>query len=128
MVNLLDIKVSDTEVPVGTLSGGNQQKVVIAKWLMNKPRIILLNDPTRGIDVGTKQEIYRLLRRLADGGAAILYYSTDYDELIGCCDRVLVMYDGGIRRELAGPDITERVLIATALNVQDEKARGEAAQ
>lgn len=128
MVNLLDIKVSDTEVPVGTLSGGNQQKVVIAKWLMNEPRIILLNDPTRGIDVGTKQEIYRLLRRLADGGAAILYYSTDYDELIGCCDRVLVMYDGGIRRELAGPDITERVLIATALNVQDEKARGEAAQ
>jgi ribose transport system ATP-binding protein len=128
MVNLLDIKVSDSEVAVGTLSGGNQQKVVIAKWLMNKPRIILLNDPTRGIDVGTKQEIYRLLRRLADGGAAILFYSTDYDELIGCCDRVLVMYDGCVRRELAGPDITERVLVATALNVQDEGVRGEAAQ
>ena len=78
----------------GSLSGGNQQKVVIAKWLMTAPRIILLNDPTRGIDVGTKQEIYQLLRQLADDGAAILFYSTDYDELIGCCDRVLVLYDG----------------------------------
>ena len=61
---------------------------------MRAPRIILLNDPTRGIDVGTKQELYQLLRRLADAGAAILFYSTDYDELIGCCDRVLVLYDG----------------------------------
>ncbi len=69
---------------------------MIAKWLMSKPRIILLNDPTRGIDVGTKQEIYQLLRRLADAGAAILFYSTDYDELIGCCDRVLVLYDGAV--------------------------------
>ena len=73
---------------MSTLSGGNQQKVVIAKWLMTEPRIILLNDPTRGIDVGTKQELYRLMRELADQGAAILFYSTDYDELIGCCDRV----------------------------------------
>ena len=82
------------------LSGGNQQKVVIAKWLMNRPRIILLNDPTRGIDVGTKQELYVLLRKLADEGAAIVFYSTDYDELIGCCDRVLVLYDGKVKREL----------------------------
>ena len=88
---------------VGTLSGGNQQKVVIGKWLMTAPRIILLNDPTRGIDVGTKQEIYQLLRRLADEGAAILLYSTDYDELIGCCDRVLVFYDGRIVRGWTAP-------------------------
>ena len=94
MVQLLAIKTAGIDIPVGALSGGNQQKVVIAKWLMRKPRIILLNDPTRGIDVGTKQEIYQLLRRLADAGAAILFYSTDYDELIGCCDRVLVLYDG----------------------------------
>ena len=86
-------------MPVGALSGGNQQKVVIAKWLMRQPRIILLNDPTRGIDVGTKQEIYQLLRKLADDGAAILFYSTDYDELIGCCDRVLVLYDGAVKRD-----------------------------
>jgi ribose transport system ATP-binding protein len=103
---------------VGTLSGGNQQKVVIAKWLMNAPRIILLNDPTRGIDVGTKQEIYQLLRKLADEGAAILLYSTDYDELIGCCDRVAVFFDGRIVRWLQGAGMTEHALVASALNIE----------
>jgi ribose transport system ATP-binding protein len=117
MVKLLAIRTAGLEIPVGALSGGNQQKVVIAKWLMRHPRIILLNDPTRGIDVGTKQEIYQLLRRLADQGAAIVFYSTDYDELIGCCDRVLVLYDGAIKRELVGPEITEHALIASALNI-----------
>ena len=122
MIQLLAIRTAGTDIPVGALSGGNQQKVVIAKWLMRRPRIILLNDPTRGIDVGTKQELYQLLRRLADQGAAILFYSTDYDELIGCCDRVLVLYDGAIKRELAGAGITERALIATALNIQGGEA------
>jgi ribose transport system ATP-binding protein len=117
MTDLLSIKVSSPELPVSSLSGGNQQKVVIAKWLMNEPRIVLLSDPTRGIDVGTKQEIYALLRRLADSGVAILFYSTDYDELIGCCDRVLVMYGGSIVRELEGEAITERALISSALNI-----------
>src|SRR3984885_15020110 len=102
---------------------------VIAKWLMAEPRIILLNDPTRGIDVGTKQEIYMLLRRLADEGAAIVFYTTDYDELIGCCDRALVLYDGAIRRELAGAEITEHALIASALNISSEDvAAGATAQ
>ncbi len=118
----MQIKIGAPEDPVSTLSGGNQQKVVIAKWLMTEPRIILLNDPTRGIDVGTKQEIYRLLRQLADAGAAILYYSTDYEELIGCCDRVAVMYDGRIVRELAGAGITEHAIIASALNMGEAKA------
>lgn len=116
-IRQLQIKIGSPADPVATLSGGNQQKVVIAKWLMTKPRIILLNDPTRGIDVGTKQEIYGLLRVLADAGAAILFYSTDYDELIGCCDRVAVMYDGAIRVELEGDAITEQALIASALNI-----------
>src|SRR5262249_28575493 len=118
MIRLLAIRTAGTDIAVGALSGGNQQKVVIAKWMMRKPRIILLNDPTRGIDVGTKQEIYQLLRKLADGGAAILFYSTDYDELIGCCDRVLVLYDGAVKRELVGSEITERALVASALNIQ----------
>ncbi|MCA1493446.1 sugar ABC transporter ATP-binding protein [Ensifer sp. NBAIM29] len=126
MVRLLEIKAAGLDVPVGALSGGNQQKVVIAKWLMRKPRIILLNDPTRGIDVGTKQELYQLLRRLAEAGAAIVFYSTDYDELIGCCDRVLVLYDGRIVRELKDGEISERALIASALNV-DEGQEGTAA-
>jgi len=119
MIELLGIKTAGVSVPAGSLSGGNQQKVVIAKWLMRKPRIILLNDPTRGIDVGTKQEFYQLLRKLADGGAAIVLYSTDYDELIGCCDTVLVLYDGTVKRTLRGADITERALISLALNIDN---------
>jgi len=117
MIRLLGIRTAGTEVAVGSLSGGNQQKVLIAKWLMLKPRILLLNDPTRGIDVGTKQELYQLLRKLADSGAAIIFYSTDYDELIGCCDRVLVLYDGAVQSELIGAEITERALMTSALNI-----------
>jgi ribose transport system ATP-binding protein len=117
MIRTMAIKTDGDAIAVGALSGGNQQKVVIGKWLMGDPRIILLNDPTRGIDVGTKQEIYALLRRLAAAGAAVLFYSTDYDELIGCCDRVLVLYDGSVKRELAGADITEKALIASSLNI-----------
>ncbi|WP_194303956.1 sugar ABC transporter ATP-binding protein [Chthonobacter albigriseus] len=125
MVRALAIRSAGVDIPVGALSGGNQQKVVIAKWLMNRPRIILLNDPTRGIDVGTKQELYVLFRRLTAEGAAILFYSTDYDELIGCCDRVLVLYDGAVKRELVGDEITEHALIASALDID---AAGPAAK
>jgi ribose transport system ATP-binding protein len=117
MLRQLSIKAPELGNPVGTLSGGNQQKVVIAKWLMTRPRVILLSDPTRGIDVGTKQEIYLLLRRLADEGAAVLLYSTDYAELIGCCDRVAVFYDGRIVRWLAGSELTEHALVSSALNL-----------
>jgi ribose transport system ATP-binding protein len=113
----LQIKIGAPDDAVATLSGGNQQKVVLAKWLMTEPGIILLNDPTRGIDVGTKQELYRLMRELADQGAAILFYSTDYDELIGCCDRVAIMYGGRIVRELEGAALTETNIIASSLNI-----------
>ena len=118
IVRLLGIRTDGTRVPAGSLSGGNQQKLVIGKWLMVSPRILLLDDPTRGIDVGTKQEIYQLLRELASGGAAILFYTTDIDELVGCCDRVLVMVEGAIRRELAGAEITEHALVSSALNLK----------
>ena len=120
IVRLLAIRTDGTDLPAGSLSGGNQQKLVIGKWLMMGPRVLLLNDPTRGIDVGTKQEMYKLLRELAEAGAAILFYSTDYDELVGCCDRVLVMYDGAIKRELIGDEITERALVGSALNIGAE--------
>jgi ribose transport system ATP-binding protein len=122
----LHIKIGAKTDAVSTLSGGNQQKVVIAKWLMTEPKIILLNDPTRGIDVGTKQELYRLMRELADQGAAILFYSTDYDELIGCCDRVAIMYDGRIVRELAGEDLTETNIVESALNIDPAAERKHA--
>ena len=123
----LQIKLNRPADPVATLSGGNQQKVVIAKWLMTDPEVILLNDPTRGIDVGTKQELYRLMRDLADEQRAILFYSTDYAELIGCCDRVAVMYDGRIVTELVGEAITEEALVAAALNIATPRAEASAA-
>jgi len=118
-IEKLKIKVGSTADPVTTLSGGNQQKVVIAKWLMIGPDVILLNDPTRGIDVGTKQEIYRLMRSLADEGKAILFYSSDYAELIGCSDRVIVLYDGRVVRELTGAEITEEAIVSASLNLGD---------
>ncbi|WP_027834122.1 sugar ABC transporter ATP-binding protein [Maritalea myrionectae] len=121
-IKQLEIKVGSPHHAVSTLSGGNQQKVVIAKWLCTNPDIVLLNDPTRGIDVGTKQEIYKLIRALADEGKSILLYSTDYDELIGCCDRVAVMYDGKITVELKGDEISETSIVSAALNIGDTPA------
>jgi ribose transport system ATP-binding protein len=113
-IRLLAIRADGIDGPVAALSGGNQQKVVIGKWLMTRPQIILLNDPTRGIDVGTKQELYQLLRTLAAERAALLFYSTDYAELIGCCDRVLILYDGAIVAELEGEAMTEHNIVASA--------------
>ena len=128
MVAKLSIKAGELDDPVATLSGGNQQKVVIGKWLMTEAHIVLLNDPTRGIDVGTKQEMYQLLRELADAGTSILFYSTDYDELIGCCDRVAILYDGRLIRELAGAALNEHNLVASAHNLPLETAKTEGAR
>ncbi len=126
LVKELQIKVSSLSAPVSTLSGGNQQKVVIGKWLSLEPRCLLLMDPTRGIDVGTKQELYRLLRELARKGTAIVFYSTDVDELIGLCDRVNILYAGRIVRELTGEEITEHNIIATALDWSRDSGSGQA--
>ena len=114
----LAIKAPSLDSPVGSLSGGNQQKVVLAKWLINEPRIILLNDPMRGIDVGTKQELYRVMRTLADQGVSILFYSTDHDELIGMCDKVVVLYQGRVVRELTGEAMTEANMMAASFSLQ----------
>ena len=116
-LSTLQIKAGSPRDAVATLSGGNQQKVVLAKWLMIGPDIVLLNDPTRGIDVGTKQEIYRMIRHLADEGKAILFYSSDYAELIGCSDRVAVLYDGRVVAELEGDAITEEAIVGASLNL-----------
>ncbi len=117
MIGRLQIRVGSLHDAIDSLSGGNQQKVVIAKWLLLQSHCILLMDPTRGIDVGTKQEIYALLRSMADQGTAILLYSTDYNELVGLCDRVLVMYRGNIVSSLAGDDITDKNILLSSLNL-----------
>jgi ABC-type sugar transport system ATPase subunit len=92
---------------VNNLSGGNQQKVALAKWLTTSPRVLMLADPTRGVDIGTKQEMYKLVRNLASEGMAILYLSTELVELVELCDRILVMLDGDIVAELEGDEIGE---------------------
>jgi ribose transport system ATP-binding protein len=126
MMQLLRIRADGIDGPVAALSGGNQQKVVIGKWLLTRPQIILLNDPTRGIDVGTKQELYQLLRTLADDRAALLFYSTDYAELIGCCDRILILYDGAIVSVLEGDAISEHNIVAGAHNLATTASAGPA--
>jgi len=103
---------------VSSLSGGNAQKVVIGKWLMRQPKLLLLDDPTKGVDVGTKAEFYALLNQLCDEGKTILFYSSDEEELIGLCDRVLVLHDGMIRTELSGKNLTKENLIAASLGIE----------
>jgi ribose transport system ATP-binding protein len=115
-LNLVCRKLSD---PVATLSGGNQQKVVLAKWLVLSPRCLLLMDPTRGIDVRTKAEIYKLLRQLAAEGLTIVLQSTDYEELVHLCDRVYVFYRGQVKRELSGAALSAEALIAASMNLPD---------
>ncbi len=100
---------------VGAFSGGNQQKIVIAKWLLAESRILLLYDPTRGIDVGTKHELYLLMRRYAEAGGAVLFYSTEIPELVNLADRVVVLYGGRLTQEL-GPDaMSEEAILRAAL-------------
>jgi ribose transport system ATP-binding protein len=111
----LNLKMAGLDEPVSSLSGGNAQKVVIGKWLMRDPQVLLLDDPTKGVDVGTKAEFYGLLTRLSEEGKTILFYSSDDEELIGLCDRVLVIHDGMIRTELAGNTLTRENLIAASL-------------
>jgi len=106
----LQIKAPSVTAIVGELSGGNQQKVVIGKWLGGQVRVLILDEPTRGVDVGARAEIHRSLRELASSGTAILVISSDEEELPGLCDRVLVMVEGAIAGELRGPKITRQAI------------------
>jgi ABC-type sugar transport system ATPase subunit len=101
----LKIKVSDVKHQLANnLSGGNQQKVVFGKWVMNDPKIFILDEPTRGVDVGAKFEIYSIIVDLAKSGSAVLLISSEIEELIGTCDRILVMKDGCITGNITKPD------------------------
>jgi ribose transport system ATP-binding protein len=115
----LNLVMSSLLEPVSSLSGGNAQKVVIGKWLMRQPGLLLLDDPTKGVDVGTKAEFYGLLTRLCDEGKTIIFYSSDDEELVGLCNRVLVLHDGSIKTELAGTSLTKENLVSASLGVSD---------
>ncbi len=115
LIDQLNIKVASTNQKVRFLSGGNQQKISLSKWLPNEPRVLLLAEPTRGIDVGTKVEIYQLLRSLAINGVGILITSGDTMELVGICDEVLVMYEGKEVSRLYGDSLTEETLVRASV-------------
>ena len=111
----LSIRALRLDRPVGELSGGNQQKVVLAKWLGLKPRVIILDEPTRGIDVGAKAEVYRLMRDLAEAGAAVLMISSDMEEVIGVSTRVAVMRRGAIAGVLSRSELSEEAILRLAV-------------
>jgi ABC-type sugar transport system ATPase subunit len=110
-IRALSIKTEGPETPVARLSGGNQQKVVIGRWLASAPRVLILDEPTRGVDIGARAEIHRLIRGLAARGLAVLVVSSEPEELPDVCDRVLVMAEGRIVRELAGAAVTRSAIV-----------------
>jgi ribose transport system ATP-binding protein len=117
----LNIRCSSLEVKVASLSGGNQQKVVLAKWLATEPNVFILDEPTRGVDVGAKQEIYALINKLAAQGTAIMLISSEMEEVIALSDRVLVMNQGAIAGELVGDQITEDRIMRLAIGDQADE-------
>jgi ribose transport system ATP-binding protein len=111
----LNIRAPSVSSVAGTLSGGNQQKVVLAKWLAMSPNVMLFDEPTRGIDVGAKSEIYSLIRALSDAGVAVLMISSDMEEVIGVSDRILVMHEGRISGELERDQFSEHQVMLLAV-------------
>ena len=111
----LAVKAASPDSAANTLSGGNQQKLSLGKWLATSPRVLLLDEPTRGVDVGAKAEVYRLIRKLAQDGMATLLISSDLPEILALSDRILVMREGRISGELARADATEETILALAL-------------
>jgi rhamnose transport system ATP-binding protein len=116
----LDLRAASLETAVGNLSGGNQQKVVIAKWLATQPRVIILDEPTKGIDIGSKAAVHEFMAELAAQGLAVIMVSSEIPEVLGMSDRVIVMREGRIVDELTGPDLTPEKLVRRAAGIGDE--------
>jgi len=122
----LGVVAGSMHMPVGALSGGNQQKVVFAKWIEAAPSLLVLDDPTRGIDIGAKREMHRIMRRLAQSGRVVLFYSSDPGEIAAVADRVIVFVDGALTQQLDGETLTEHELV-TAMNTSGTPAARPAA-
>lgn len=115
MCQKLNVKTPSVETNVGNLSGGNQQKVVLAKWLSLNPKLLIFDEPTRGIDVGAKSEIYQLMRKLAEQGVAIMMISSDMEEILGESDRIAVMHEGTITGILSREEASEEAIMKLAV-------------
>ncbi|HEY1187958.1 MAG TPA: sugar ABC transporter ATP-binding protein, partial [Gemmata sp.] len=121
-ISRLRVKTPSAAQPVGLLSGGNQQKVVYGKWLARGPKVLILDEPTRGVDVGAKAEIYALVDQLAGQGVAVWMITSDMEELLGMSDRVVVMHEGRLAGELSGPKLTEEAVMRLATGAGEEGA------
>ena len=110
-IKLLNIKPPNTEFQTITMSGGNQQKVVISKSLLNEPQILIMDEPTRGIDVGAKAEIYKIIKALAEEGKGIIFVSSELPEILSLCDRILVMNKGSLVGEFMNKDASEEEIM-----------------
>ncbi|WP_334196581.1 ATP-binding cassette domain-containing protein, partial [Muricomes intestini] len=118
----MNVKTPGLDATIANLSGGNQQKVVLAKWLICDPEILIADEPTRGIDVGAKREIYELMSKFASKGKGILMISSELPELIGICDRIYVVSEGRITGMLTRPEFSQESIMQLAVsNVQKEK-------
>jgi inositol transport system ATP-binding protein len=113
----INVKMSSIDVPVSTLSGGNQQKVVLSKWMLTRPEILILDEPTRGIDVGAKLEIYKLMTNLVKEGKSIVMVSSELSELIGMCDRIYVMAGGQVTGQLTRAEFSQEKIMRYAMNI-----------
>ncbi|MCP4385417.1 MAG: sugar ABC transporter ATP-binding protein [Hyphomicrobiales bacterium] len=118
----LDIRAADLDMTVGTLSGGNQQKVMLAKWLNTKPKLLLVDEPTRGIDIGAKAEVHRIIRDLAAQGVAIVIISSDLPEVLSLADRVIVMREGRFVGEFQGEEATDESVMRLAVGASGDEA------
>jgi len=114
LIEQLKIRTRDMELPVRALSGGNQQKVVLAKWLALKPRVLILDEPTRGVDVGGKAEIYQIINQLVKNGVAILMISSELPEVLAMSDRILVMHEGHATALLDAATATQETVMLAA--------------
>jgi ribose transport system ATP-binding protein len=114
MIQSLQLRPPRPKQIVQSLSGGNQQKVVLAKWLLLQPRVLLLDEPTRGVDVGAKEEIYHLIEQAAEAGATVLFASSELPEVLGLADRILVMHEGRLAGEITRAQASEEAVMRLA--------------
>ena len=112
-IKLLEIKTASSDTPINSLSGGNQQKCIVARWLLTDPVCLILDEPTRGIDVGTKTEIQKLVLQLASEGKSVTFISSETDEMLNTCSRLIVMRDRKVVGELTGADLNQTKIMAT---------------
>jgi ribose transport system ATP-binding protein len=115
MIQKLAIKTPDEKTPVANLSGGNQQKVALAKWVHCENRVLIIDEPTRGVDIGAKVEIYNIINELASSGIAIIIVSSETSELMGICDRIMVIRKGEVRGMIGKEDFSEEEILRLAI-------------